>query len=90
MANSRPAPPLRVFLSYSHHDEALCERFLIHLRQLHRQGLIAPWHDRCITAGADWAGAIDENLNSAQIIILLVSPDFLASDYCYGVEMRRA
>lgn len=90
MAEARPAPPLRVFLSYSHKDDELCERFLVHLSQLRRQGLIETWHDRRITAGAEWAGAIDEHLNAAHIIILLVSADFLASDYCNDVEMTLA
>jgi tetratricopeptide (TPR) repeat protein len=90
MSEARPVPPLRVFLSYSHRDEALCERFLVHLSQLKRQGLIEPWHDRRITGGAEWAGAVDERLNSAHIIVLLVSPDFLASDYCNDVEMTHA
>jgi hypothetical protein len=90
MTQARPVPPLRVFLSYSHKDQELCERFLVHLSELRRQGLIEPWHDRRITAGAEWAGAIDEHLNSAHIIVLLVSADFLASDYCNDVEMTRA
>jgi tetratricopeptide (TPR) repeat protein len=90
MPETSLVPPLRIFLSYSHHDEELCERFLVHLSQLKRDGLIAPWSDRLIAAGTDWAGAIDENLNSAHVIILLVSPDFLASDYCNDVEMDRA
>lgn len=90
MPETSLVPPLRVFLSYSHRDEELCERFLVHLSQLKREGLIAPWSDRLIAAGIDWAGAIDENLNSAHVIILLVSPDFLASDYCNDVEMDRA
>jgi hypothetical protein len=63
MSETRPIPPLRVFLSYSHKDEKFRERFLVHLSQLKRQGLIEPWHDRRITAGTEWAGAIDENLN---------------------------
>lgn len=90
MPASRLVPPLRIFLSYSHHDEELCSRFLVHLSQLKRQGLIEPWHDRLITAGQGWAGVIDEHLNSAHVIILLVTPDFLASDYCNDVEMNRA
>jgi tetratricopeptide (TPR) repeat protein len=90
MPEPRLVPPLRVFLSYSHRDEELCERFLVHLSQLKRDGLIEAWSDRRITAGTDWAGAIDEHLNSAHIIILLVSPDFLASDYCNDIEMTRA
>jgi len=90
MPDTPPVPPLRLFLSYSHHDEDLCDRFTVHLSQLKREGLIAPWSDRLITAGKDWAGAIDENLNSAHIIVLLVSPDFLASDYINDIEMDRA
>jgi tetratricopeptide (TPR) repeat protein len=90
MAEAHPVPPLKVFISYSHKDELLRERFLIHLRQLRREGLIELWHDRCIVAGGDWAGTIDENLNSAHIVILLVSADFLASEYCHDVEMKRA
>jgi len=90
MPETRPTPPLKIFLSYSHHDQKLCERFLVHLSQLMREGLIAPWSDQQIVAGESWAGAIDENLNAAHVIILLVSPDFLASNYCNDVEMDRA
>ncbi|MBV8820383.1 MAG: TIR domain-containing protein [Acidobacteriaceae bacterium] len=90
MANSRPALPLRLFVSYSHRDDDLRERFLVHLDPMRREGLIAPWHDRRITAGTEWVGAIDENLEAADLIVLLVSPDFLASDYCNDVEMKRA
>ncbi|MBV8673376.1 MAG: toll/interleukin-1 receptor domain-containing protein [Acidobacteriaceae bacterium] len=90
MAQPRAVLPLKLFLSYSHRDEDLCEKFLVHLSQLKRDGLIEPWHDRRITAGSEWAGAIDDHLNSAHIIILLVSADFLASDYCNDIEMTRA
>jgi tetratricopeptide (TPR) repeat protein len=54
------------------------------------EGLLEPWSDRDITGGAEWAGKIDENLNAAHLIVLLVSPDFLASKYCQDVEMTRA
>jgi hypothetical protein len=57
---------------------------------LQRQGIIETWHDRRIGAGNDFAGAIDDRLNSCDIFLLLVSPYFLASDYCYDVEMARA
>ena len=90
MSGPRLVPPLRLFLSYSHRDEDLCERLLIHLSQLRRDGLVEAWHDRRITAGTEWASTIDENLNSAHIIILLVSADFLASDYCNDIEITRA
>jgi tetratricopeptide (TPR) repeat protein len=80
---------VNLFLSYAHEDEILCKRLLKHLSQLQRSG-VDGWYDRRITAGSEWAGQIDEHLNSAEIILLLVSADFLASDYCYDVEMKRA
>jgi len=61
-----------------------------HLSLLRRQELIADWHDRQILAGEEWAHDIDEYLKTASIILLLISPDFLASDYCYDIEMQRA
>ncbi len=85
-----PDEPLRVFISYSHKDEALRERLETSLALLRRQNVLSVWHDRQITAGDKWAGAIDENLESADIILLLVSPDFIASDYCHDIEMDRA
>ena len=90
MPEARPSPPLKVFLSYSHRDEELCQRFLVHLSQLKRDGLIEPWHDRRITAGSEWANDISEHLKSAHIIILLVTADFLNSDYCNDIEMTHA
>ena len=82
--------PIEIFISYSHKDEALRERLGTHLSLLRRQGVIDAWHDRQIGAGDEWAGAIDAHLNSAAVILLLVSADFLASDYCYDLEMNRA
>lgn len=57
---------------------------------LKRQGVIETWHDRRITAGQDVHQTIDDHINSDEIILLLISADFLASDYCYEIEMRRA
>ena len=79
-----------VFISYSHKDESLRAELETHLKLLQRQGLIAIWTDRKITAGEEWKGKIDESLESAGIVLLLVSADFLASDYCYDVEAKRA
>ncbi len=62
----------------------------MHLRPLHRQGLIEIWHDRDISAGTEWEHEISQHLNNAQIILLLVSPNFMASEYCYSIEMKRA
>ena len=82
--------PLLVFYAYAREDEALRDQLDKHLKLLKRQGLIKDWHDRRIEAGKDGAAEIDTHLNSAHIILPLISPDFIASDYCYDVEMRRA
>lgn len=79
--------PIEVFYSYSHKDEELRDKLETHLALLKRQGIITGWHDRRITAGKEWAKQIDEHLDAAAIILLLVSAHFLASDYCYDVEM---
>lgn len=80
----------RIFISYSHKDESFRDCFNDHLAVLQRNGVISIWHDRKILAGDEWKGEISENLNSADIAIFLVSPSFLASDYCYDVEVKRA
>ena len=54
------------------------------------QGLISSWHDRQITAGTELGEAIDSHLDAADVVLLLISPDFIASDYCYEEEMKRA
>jgi internalin A len=86
----RPAPALRLFCSYSHKDEELRKQFEVHLKLLERRGVISSWHDRLIGAGQEWKDQISENLEQADIIVLLVSADFIASDYCYDIEMTRA
>src|SRR5579859_6562879 len=82
--------PVELFYSYAHEDELLRNELDKHLSILHRQGLISPWHDRQIVGGQDWEKTIDTHLETASLILLLISPDFVASDYCYGVEMTRA
>ena len=89
-SDSEAAGPICLFYSYSHDDESLRDELAKHLSALKRQGLIAGWHDRMIGAGEEWKGAIDRNLEQAQIILLLVSSSFLASDYCWDVETKRA
>ena len=81
---------LTVFYSYAHEDETLRDELEKHLSLLKRQGVIDDWHDREITAGQHWRNQIDEHLEAAQLILLLVSADFLASDYCNDVELKRA
>lgn len=79
-----------VFFSYSHADEGLRDRLETHLAMLKRQGLINAWHDRRIVAGGPVDRTISDELERADLILLLVSPEFLASDYCYEREMKRA
>jgi hypothetical protein len=79
-----------LFFSYSHRDEALRNELEVHLSMLKRQGILETWHDRRITAGEEFDRTISKNLEAADIILLLVSPDFLASDYCYNTEMQRS
>ncbi len=80
----------KLFFSYSHKDEALRDELEIHLSTIKRQGVIETWHDRRIGGGNEFGKAIDENLEQSEVILLLVSPYFIASDYCYDVEMQRA
>jgi len=82
--------PVKIFFCYAHEDEALLNKLKAHLRSLQRMGLIDIWHDRDISAGTKWEEEIDKHLNEANIILLLVSPDFMNSDYCYGNEMQQA
>ena len=79
-----------VFISYSHADEELRQKLEKHLAALRRQGVISTWHDRRIGPGEEIHNQISAQLDSADIIIILVSADFLASDYCYKIEMTRA
>ncbi len=82
--------PIRLFISYSHKDETLREKLGDHLAALQREGVIDLWHDRKITAGQEWAGAIDDNLEAADIILCLVSAGFLNSPFCTDKELSRA
>ncbi len=85
-----PEKAIEVFYSYAHEDEALRKELEKHLSVLQHQGHIAGWHDRLISAGTAWAEEIDSHLNTAGIILLLISASFLASKYCYSIEMKRA
>jgi tetratricopeptide (TPR) repeat protein len=85
------APPaIEIFYSYAHEDRMLQERLENHLKFFKRQGLITSWTDRLIAPGTDWNREINDGLDRASIILLLLSEYFLASDYIDGVEMRRA
>lgn len=79
-----------IFNCYSHSDDELRLDLDKHLSSLKREGRISNWCDRKIGPGKDWEGQIDEHINTAHIILLLVSSDFLSSEYCYDIEMKRA
>ena len=91
MPEAKPSKrPLQVFFSYAHEDEDLRDELAIQLDILERQGDIATWHDRRIEPGGEWAVKIAENLEAADLILLLVSADFLASDYIQNIELPHA
>ena len=77
---------LKIFYSYAHEDETLQTELEKHLSNLRRQGYITTWHDRDISAGQEWKREINDHLNEAHIILLLVSPDFMNTDYCYSIR----
>jgi internalin A len=81
---------VRLFISYSHKDENQRNELQTHIKLLQRQRIIDAWDDRRIDPGDEWKQKIDDNLERASIILLLVSSDFMASDYCYKTEIMRA
>jgi hypothetical protein len=81
---------VKIFVSYSHADEAFKHELVKHLHPLQRQGLVETWHDGKIKPGDEWDQAIMKHLEQADIILLLVSIDFINSAYCYDVEVARA
>ncbi|MER3434968.1 MAG: hypothetical protein C4288_16505, partial [Leptolyngbya sp. ERB_1_1] len=81
---------IKVFFSYLHRDEEFKDELEKHLSILQHQGVISGWHDRMIMPGSEWDREIDEQLSTADIILLMVSSDFLASKYCWGVEVKKA
>jgi internalin A len=86
----QPERAVRVFISYAHKDESLRAELDAHLKLMQRTRLIQKWDDRSLKPGEEWQQGIDENLERADIILLLVSADFLNSDFCWKEEMERA
>lgn len=86
----KPTRALKIFYCYAHRDKLLIDKLDNHLSGLKRQGYITSWHDHEISPGKEWEREIITQLKLAHIILLLVSPDFMASKYCYGIEMKYA
>jgi WD40 repeat protein len=81
---------VEIFLSYSRKDEQLLRELEVHLAPLRKEGRVATWSDRMLEAGTAWEPALRDRLERSQIILLLVSPDFFASEFCWGIEMTSA
>jgi hypothetical protein len=81
---------INLFYSYAHEDEAFCEEIMRSLELLRSEGVVSEWYDRRISPGENWRNAINDNLARAKIVLLMISPDFLTSDYCMGVELQQA
>lgn len=82
--------PLQVFVSYSHKDESYLSELEKHLTTLKREKLISTWHDRKIVPGQEWEKAIGGALQESDIYVFLISPDFVASEYCIEKEVSIA
>lgn len=82
--------PIKVFYSYSHKDESFAKDLDKYLIMLKRKKIIDAWYDRKIEAGEKWSEKINVELNQAQITLLLISIDFLNSEYCYDKELATA
>ncbi len=82
-------PTIEIFLCYANRDKSLLEQLKTQLTSLQHQGRINLWDDSYILAGVEWESEIESHLNTAQIILLLVSPDFMASDQCFD-KVKRA
>src|SRR5205085_8476344 len=82
--------PIDVFISYSEEDERFKKQLETHLVMLRREGIIRPWHSQQIEPGQEWEQETASHIDSAQIILLLVSSSFLASDQLYDHELLRA
>src|SRR6266699_2935161 len=84
------APPVEIFCCYARKDQSLLKELTRHLKPLERSGLITLWADTDINAGTEWEREIEKHLETAHIILLLISSSFIASDYAYSKEMIRA
>ncbi|HEY0755437.1 MAG TPA: tetratricopeptide repeat protein, partial [Ktedonobacteraceae bacterium] len=86
----RMASPLEVFCCYAREDQEMLKQLKKHLASLERGGQIKLWSDTDLNAGVEWEQELHTHLERADLILLLISPDFMNSDYCYSIEMGRA
>ena len=82
--------PVDLFYSYAHEDETLRDELAGHLKIMERRGVLRSWHDRAIVPGQNWDEAIHAGLSTADLVLLLISVDFIASDYIWGHELTVA
>ena len=82
--------PLKLFYSYSHKDEGHIEKLEEHLSTLKREGYLSSWFDRQISAGSNFSEIISKEITTCDIILMLISSSFIASDYCFNIELRKA
>lgn len=87
--STNPGRVVNMFYCYAHEDEAYCLELEKHLTLFKRQGYLVSWSDRQVAPGADWRREIAIHLTTANLIVLLLSPDFMYSDACHE-EMRQA
>jgi predicted nucleotide-binding protein len=83
------AYPLKTYISYSERDNRMKEQLRVHLKALERQGIINVWDDQHIGTGDDWHNQIYDHIEKSDIFVVLLSPDYIASDWCYDVEFKR-
>lgn len=81
---------VKILISYSHADESFRSSLVKHLKVLERTSEVEIWDDRSINAGTPWESEIDTRIEKSDIVLALVSPDFVSSNYCYEKEMKRA
>src|SRR5512144_3255261 len=81
---------IKVFYSYSHKDKKLRAKLETCLSALKQEGVIEEWHDGCIQPGQEWEALIYQQLAAADLVLLLISPDFIQSEFCYRIEMKQA
>jgi internalin A len=81
---------IKIFCCYASKDKGLEEQLVNHLEPMRRTGQVTIWHDRELLPGMEWKQEIDKHLNTSDIVLLLISPNFMSSDYCYSIEMKKA